>query len=80
MIIVVIEVVNMHFLLSVVLRDITEEATEHIRFSSASFEDIETNQNVSSNLILAIFETILLNTIGTDFNGQQTVKCKTVTP
>ena len=59
--------------------DMTEEATEHIRFSSASFDVIQENLNLLGNLILAIFETGLLETIGTDLNGQQFVECQNVT-
>lgn len=52
---------------------------EHIRFSSTLFETIEVNLTVSRSLILAIFETVLLKTIGTDIEGQQIVECQTVT-
>lgn len=56
--------------------DSTEEAMEHIRFS---YEVIEANLSLSRPLILAMHETALLNTIGTNLNGQQSVDCQIVT-
>ena len=51
----------------------------YIRFSSASFEVIEADLNVSQTFIFAIFESALLKTIGADLLGQQIVRCETVT-
>lgn len=61
-------------------KSLTEDATEYIRFSTASFERIQDKLNISSsNLTLAIFESALLEAIGTNLQGQQIVRCELVT-
>ena len=59
--------------------DISEAATEHVRFSTASFEVIGADLIVSNTFVRAIFETILLEMIGTDLQGQQIVQCQNMT-
>ena len=54
-------------------------STEYIRFSSSSFLNIEEQLKLSSSdLVLGVFETSLLQAIGTDIQDQQIVRCGTV--
>lgn len=50
---------------------------EYIRFSTGPFEQIERSQNISSSLILAIFQAMLLNAIGSE-DVMEVVRCEQV--